>query len=197
MKIANKLRDLEYDELITLCVIEYDDDLSSIFSDEVKMSYNMLRTLSKENKLSDETKAFIRDLFDKIILTKTNLINKYVHLAQVDGKPLSPLSTPEITQEVIKKVKSVGKPKKEKVLPRRYGKALISKDIQNQGGKPTNAQLTALDVNWLKNTYVNLNARLINDMLTSKPILTDEDYRDIRSAIDIMKNKLKKILKKK
>ena len=91
----------------------------------------------------------------------------------------------------------MSKPKKEKLLPRRYGKALISKDIQKQNGKPTNAQLTALEINQLKNIYVNINTRLINDMLTDKPIFTDEDYRDIRSAIDIMKNKLKKIIKKK
>jgi len=51
-------------------------------------------------------------------------------------------------------------------------------------------------VNDLKNVYVNLNSRLINDMLTTNPKLTDEDYRDIRSAINIVKTKLKDILKK-
>ena len=70
------------------------------------------------------------------------------------------------------------------------------KDIEKQGGKATNAQLTALAVNDMKNMYVNLSARLINDMLTDSPKLTDEDYRDIRSAINIVKNKLKNILNK-
>jgi hypothetical protein len=34
-------------------------------------------------------------------------------------------------------------------------------------------------------------------MLTDKPILTDEDYREIRATITILKNRLKPILKKK
>ena len=86
--------------------------------------------------------------------------------------------------------------KKEKTLPRRYGKINIVKDIEKQGGKVTNVQMTALAVNDLKNIYVNLNKRLINDMLTDNPKLTDEDYREIRSAINIVKAKLKNVLKK-
>jgi hypothetical protein len=34
-------------------------------------------------------------------------------------------------------------------------------------------------------------------MLMDKPILTDEDYRDIRATITLLNNKLKNILKKK
>ena len=94
------------------------------------------------------------------------------------------------------KIKKLKK-KKENKLPRRYGKNSVLKDIEKQGGKPTNAQLTALSVNELKNTYVNLNSRLIKDMLMDKPILTDEDYRDIRATITLLNNKLKNILKKK
>ena len=195
----DKLKDLDYDEIVALAVIEKDEDLNEIFTDEVKMSYNMLRTLSKEGKLSKDTQDFIRQLFDMVILTKSSLINKYLLLAEADGKTIGEiLSTPveEPKVEVVEQPKPK-KEKKEKAVPRRYGKANILKDVASQGGKPTNAQLTALAVNDLKNIYVNLNARLVNDLLTDKPKLTDEDYRDIRATITIVKNKLKDILKKK
>jgi hypothetical protein len=188
---VDKIMDLEYDELITLAVIESDEDLKEIFYDDVKISYNMLLTLSKENKLNKETKEFIRKIFDKLILINKQLINKYVLLAEGESKNVM---KQEETQPVIQEPKEPEK--KEKILPRRYGKMNIVKDIQNQGGKATNAQLAALEVNDLKNIYVNLNNRLINDLLTDNPRLTDEDYRDIRSAIKIVKAKMKNILKK-
>jgi len=191
---VKKLKELEYDELITLGVIEKDEDLSTIFKEEINLSFNVLRTLAKENKLSDNTKSLMRTLFDKVILTKTDLINKYTNLAQSIGKTIKVLDDIPVIIEEVQINKTT---KKEKVLPRRYGKALIQKDIQKQGGKPTNAQITALALNDLKNVYVNLNARLIKDMLTDKNTLTDEDYREIRSTITLVKNKLKMILKKK
>jgi hypothetical protein len=196
----SKLKDLDYDEIVALAVIEKDEDLNEIFTDEVKMSYNMLRTLSKEGKLSKDTQDFIRQLFDKIILTKSNLINKYVLLAEADGKTIGIIKTEPVEEpkpEMVVEAPKPTKEKKEKELPRRYGKANILKDIANQGGKASNAQLTALAINDLKNIYNNLNARMVNDLLTDKPKLTDEDYRDIRATITIVKNKLKDILKKK
>jgi hypothetical protein len=206
-KIIEKLKDLPYHEIIALSVIEQDDMLREIFTDEVNMSFNMLRTLSNEGKLSESTKNFIYDLFDKVILTKSDLIDKYARLANSSGmsvvsKPIeapvieSPIiETPVIESPVVDtKTEPIVSNKK---LPRRYGKAYIEKDIKNQGGKATNAQMTALAVNELKNIYVNLNARLINDMLTDSPKLTEENYREIRSAVTIVKNKLKDVLKKK
>jgi hypothetical protein len=200
----DKLVELEYDELVTLAVIESNQDLKEIFYDDVKISYNMLLTLSKEGKLTQETKDFIRKIFDKLILTSKPLINKYVLLGEKENKffaKVEKAEEPEVeepeVEEPVESVKPpVKKPKKEKALPRRYGKENIMKDIEKQGGKATNAQLTALAVNDMKNMYVNLSARLINDMLTDSPKLTDEDYRDIRSAINIVKNKLKNILNK-
>jgi len=190
-----KLKELKYDELITLGVIEKDEDLTSILMDEVKLSFNVLYTLSKEDKLNEKTKTLIKALFDKVILTKTNLINKYLLLAEVDGKDVSEIAEPITPIESIE-VKPT-KPSKKETLPRRYGKDQILKDVEKQNGVPTNAQLTAIAVNDIRNVYVNLNTRLINDMLTDKPILTDEDNREIRATITILKNRLKPILKKK
>jgi len=182
-KEITKIKELEYNELITIGLIESDEDLSTIFMEEVKMPFNMVRTFAKANKLSPETKTLIKDLFDKVILTKDTLINRY-QLMSIQPTTEAPAEKPI-------------KPKKVKELPRRYGKDSIQKDIAKQGGKATSVQLAALELNDLRNIYVKLNARLINDMLTDKPILSIEDYREIRSAISILKNKLKNLLKKK
>lgn len=187
-----KLYELEYNEVVAISVIESDEDLRLIFSDEVKLPFNMVRTLSLDNKLSEETQSLIRQLFDKIILTKEPLCEKYKRLSNQNGVQVTQV---EETKEVVVEVKK-DITKKTKALPRRYGKAQINKDIQNQNGKATNAQLTALAVNDLKNLYVNLSNRMIHDMLSGSPVLTDEEYREIRSTITILKNKMKPILKK-
>ena len=72
-----KLADLEYNEIVTLGVIEQDSVLSSIFLEDVKMSFNMVKLLSKENNLNEFSKLKIYEFFDKIILTNKNYIDKY------------------------------------------------------------------------------------------------------------------------
>ena len=81
-KVAEKLADLKYDEQITLAIVENDEDLRNIFTDEIKVkSFSLLRTLAKENQLHEETKSFLRMIFDQVILTKQELIDKYHVLA--------------------------------------------------------------------------------------------------------------------
>lgn len=81
--------------------------------------------------------------------------------------------------------------------PRRYGKSYILADIEKQNGIATSPQRAALKVGDLKNIYIKLEQRLINDMLTGERILTDEECRLISSAIEIIETKLKEILKRK
>ena len=59
-----KLADLEYNEIVTLGVIEQDSVLSSIFLEDVKMSFNMVKLLSKENNLNEFSKLKIYEFFD-------------------------------------------------------------------------------------------------------------------------------------
>lgn len=199
MKTIEKIADVDYNEYLTLLVIEKDQDLLEIFTDDISMSFTLVKTLSKEDKLGEETKTFIKEIFDKIILTKTSLVNKYLNQATVNGLDIKAVqidqpqvSIPEPEPEAKKK-----RTKTQPELPRRYGKDKIEQDIILNGGKPTSAQLTALMINDLKNIYSRLNSRIVNDLLTDDPIYTDEDYRDIRSTIQIVKNKLRNLLKKK
>lgn len=207
-KQITKIVDLEYNELVTLGVIDATDDLKDIFTDEVKLPFSALYRLSKEGSLSDDTKDMLNIIFEKLILTKKEYVQKYLRLADVSGvkitqidnvelEPIEPQATPIVKDLDVEVVIEKQKPIKETKIPRRYGKQAIEEDIEKQGGKPTNVQLAALAVNDLKNIAVNLNARLIKDMVSENKLLTDEDYRDIKSTIKIVQNKLKLILKKK
>ena len=194
-----KLKELEYNETLTIMLIQKDEQLKSIFADELKLSFEVLITLSKENKLSKETKELIKSIFDDVILTQTTLINRYEFLAKTDDIELAetPIETPiESAEPIVEEIKEV-KVKKERALPRRYGKSEILKDIQKQGTRPTPLQTAMLRVNDLKNAYVTLSNRGISDMLGGTTLLSDEDCRDITSAIAILENKLKTILKRK
>lgn len=187
-KIAEKIKDLTYDEITTISVIESDDDLAQIVKDELKLSFNLLRKMVLEGQLSSEKQEFLRSIFDKIILTKNNLIDKYLRLSNTIGKVIT-MEIPEVKDEEVKE-KQIEEAKVI-TLPRRYGKEKILQDIAKQDGKATPLQRAMLELNVLKNITVNLNARCIKDLLT------DNDCRDIISVVKIAKQKLKTILEKK
>lgn len=187
----DKIAEIEYNEEICLAVIERDEDLKKIFTDEIKISFPILYQLASCNTMNPDTSQFIRELFDFIILTKTNLVNDYLFLAKSRGVLISTPIVEKLEKPIIKEKK-----KKEKILPRRFGKDKIIKEIEKQNGKATPPQLAALDLNDLKNIMIVLNTRLIKDMLTDDKTLSEVDYREIRSAVNIFKNKVKRILKK-
>ena len=199
---VEKIVDLTFDPIITIGVIEKDNDLTEVFKEDINLPFPILYRLAKEDSLSAETKELLESIFDKVILAKPNLIESYKRLggqvSVVEPIVEEILTNEEIVKEPIKDIiKDKVSSKKESDVPRRYGKVKILSDIKEQGGKATNPQLTSLAVNDLKNIYVNLSNRLIKDMLLEDKILTDEDMREIRSAIKIVEAKLKLILKKK
>jgi hypothetical protein len=215
-KTVEKIIDLEFDELTTLALIEQNDDLLSIFTDEVKIPFSVLYTLQKENKLSEDTKILIETLFDKIILTSRNLVEKYLRLSNKDFTELKKLdeenvgvileeinlgSTNDntiINEEPINvAINNKVSNKKETVIPRRYGKEKITKDIEAQGGVATPVQRAMLKVNDLKNIYVNLSTRGIKDMVANTDSLSDEDCRKIVSAITTFERQMAEIVKTK
>ena len=225
-KTIEKLAELEYNELVTLGMMEQCGDLREIFTDEIKVPFTMLYSLQKEGKLNDETKQLLVELFENLILTSKDLIGKYQRLMQSPPTPQTePVEVAEVIEEVVEveevavveafdkekadAITTMGRKvvrelesvvKKESVIPRRYGKEKITKDIEAQGGKSTPVQRAMLKVNDLKNIYVNLSTRGIKDMIANTDSLSDEDCRKIVSAIttferqmaDIVKTKAKK-----
>ena len=191
---AQKLTDLEYNEILTLRVIEGEEDLKGLLSKRTPLSFSLLYSIAKQNKLNPETKELLEVIFNDIILTKEELISKYKRYASGESIDV----TPEVKVEPIAEpVKKEVKRKKAKELPRRYGKEAILRDVEAQGGKATPLQNAMLRVNDLKNIYVNLSARGIKDMLGGTNLLSDADCRDITSAITIVERKLEEILKRK
>lgn len=207
---VKKLKEIEYNELITLGVVESDEDLCSIFKEQIKLPFNILYRLSKTGQINDTTKELLIDIFDKVIVTKKELIEKYLRLADSGGKTLSVAEPKQLPNEYVEAVITnkieepivvekpvVSKPKKERKIPRRYGKEKILKDIETQDGKMTPLQNAMLKVNTLKNIYVNLSARGIKDMVSGTKLLSDEDCRDIVAVVNIAERKLENILKRK
>jgi hypothetical protein len=206
MKVTvEKIADLEYNELVALNVIEKDADLKSMFTEDVRLPFNMLYRMSKDNILTEEIKEIVFDFFDKVISTKKGYVEKYLRVLNSDIENLVPSEV--VTQEipVVIEVAPVATPvpsvKKTtsttKKLPKWYGKEKIVQDIKNQGGVGTNPQLAALANNDLKNIYLTMNNKCINDMLTDTRKLTDEEYRTFKSAVRTIQNVLNPILKKK
>jgi len=225
-KTVEKIAELEYDELITLAVIEQNEDLTEIFNDEIKLPFKILYRLQKEKKLNDRTKEILVEIFEKVILTRKDFIDKYQRLTtKTPTETVDPVETvtnvieetkqPEI--EVVEEVKpSIDKviyvteaykakhdkpvkvvKAKEVEIPRRYGKEKIQKDIEAQGGKATPVQRAMLKVNDLKNIYVNLSTRGIKDMVAGAESLSDEDCRKIVSAITTFERQMVDIVKTK
>ena len=208
----NKITDVPYNETLTIALIEKDELLRTTFGSELKLPFSLLITLSKEGKLENEdTKSFLRCIFEDVILTQSELIRKYRELANANNidlaevksipeTPTPPTVTEEVTEktaEIVAEIPKKEKPKKESAIPRRYGKEKIMADITKQGGKPTPLQTAMLRVNDLKNLWVNLQARGVKDMVGGTNLLSDADCRDITSAITIMERRLETILKRK
>jgi hypothetical protein len=149
------------------------------------------------------------NIFEKLILTKKDLIDKYLRYANSEGVKINysndlvveveaeveEVMVSPIAEEVKKIV--LKKEKTGKELPRRYGREKILEDIQKQGGTATPVQRAMLSCNSLKNIYVNLSARGVKDMLGGTELLSDEDCRKIISVITIAERQLEDILKRK
>jgi hypothetical protein len=180
----DKLQELEYDAVAALMGIGKDKDLLEIFLEDTTLTYSEVKKQLLFGTLPDPIKDSIKNLFDKIILTKPLFIDWYLRFFNSDSK------------ETIEEPAEEKPTKKDKRLPRRYGKESILKDIAKQGGKATNAQLTAIAVNDLKNLWANLSSKMVKELLGT-PTLNDVDYREIRATIKILETKLKPLLKKK
>jgi hypothetical protein len=167
--IEQKVNEIIFNELTTIEFIKQNEILSDLVTEKTKLTINVVKALAEKNNLSQETKNFISEVFNDII------------------------ATDEKNKKTYEKLSNANKQIKNNVLPRRYGKNKLKKDIENQGGTATNVQLTALSINKLKNIYLKLERLIISEMFSDERKLTDENYREIRSAIDIVENKLKKM----
>ena len=211
--IVKKIQDLAYDELITLGVIEQNSDLTEVFKTEVNTPFSILYKLQKEDKLTQDMKSWLNIMFDKLILTKQSFINQYIRLGGLDEPTIDAVIKEELIKlndavlpiideipivlkdELEIKPKSV-LPKKNREIPRRYGKTEILKFVEKQGFKATPIQRAGLKLNDLKNLNISLMNKFIKDTFLTDQVLTEEQYIQIGSAITMFERKIEMVLKK-
>ena len=96
---VEKIKEITYNSTVTLALIEIDEDLKEIFTDEIKLPFNILYRLSDEGRLSDRTQELLVSIFEKIILTKNDLIDKYLRLANNRGVSIDSIRELEVEVE--------------------------------------------------------------------------------------------------
>lgn len=192
-KYFEKVADLKFDRITILNLIEKIDDLKAIFSEEIKLPFNILYTLAKEGKLNEKTDEILTSIFEELISTKQEYADRYLHIFNTNygSNEVEPSEVKTRTKTKVEVVETESK------LPRRYGKEKIEQDIANQGGVATPVQRAMLKVNDLKNIYVNLQARGVKSMVGGQNVLTDEECRKIQAVVTTVERQLKEILKKK
>jgi hypothetical protein len=194
-----KVAELKYDELISLYIIETDDILKEIFEEKVKTPFNLLYTFIKDGGelVSSETKEVIFEMFDKLISTRVSLSERYKNLQQTGYVSKKIGVEQPITETIVKPTIEVVEPtkaKKERELPRRYGKDKILKDIKEQNKPATPLQRAMIDLNDVRNLYVKMCDRGIKDMLGGGENFTEEDCRKISAMIKTFKQQAEKIM---
>ena len=172
---------LVYDELTTLSIIDRDEILTDVFNSFINIPFNVLYILQREGKLTDETKSVLNDMFEKTIINNNAHNGNYRRLYNELNKDKNSSKHSPITPKI----------------PRRYGKSKLLKDIDEQGGKKTTVQNTLLHLNQLKNTYLKLERKLIRTMVNNDGFVSDDECREINTAIITLNNKLKNTINKK
>ncbi len=100
--VVEKIQELEYNELLTLGVIEQNPDLTEVFKGEINMPFHLLYKLQKEGTLNDVTKKLLVMIFEKLILTKQSFINQYIKLGDIDYVPTNTVEEPlKVNADVI------------------------------------------------------------------------------------------------
>lgn len=172
MNITATKYNIDFDVIKTLNTVESDSDLTSVFRDEIKTDYEILRNMARDKTLPKNIVGILKELFEKIILERKNFREYYMGIS--DSAP------PEVPQ-----------------LPRRYGKNKVLEDIKKAGGKKTELQRAMLAINDLKNMYVNLSNKCIKAYIGGEDCLNDTDFKAIVATSELVHKKLNPILKKK
>lgn len=99
-KTLEKIKDVEYNELVVLLLLYNNKRLWDIFKDQLKLSIHALITIAKNNGLSYETKEILHCFFNDIILTHASVLEDYEnYLAVYKAKGLEKFISTEVKTE--------------------------------------------------------------------------------------------------
>jgi hypothetical protein len=170
---TNVETEVTFDLIKTLMVIESDKDLTEVLRTEYGTEFPLMYAMARDGGMKKKAEKFIRGIFEKLITTKPNYLEKYMGIENVN--------------EVLVKDKNLA-------LPKWYGKKNIDADIKAQGGKMTEVQRAMLRTNDLKNIFSKLSRKGISDMLGGTEKLSDTDCKTIIASIDTLEKKLRGII---
>lgn len=207
---------LDYNEFVTLKVIENDAFSVTLVDESIGIPLKELFKLNKKNSIDENAKEVLFDIFNKIILPEPRLIDSYKRFADESGinikttAEVTPIaeSVPAVIVKPVAKpvVKKTTEAKDTKVVkptkfPRRVGVQEVKEAIEKQNGVATLSQEAMIHSNILKNLHVRINNLLIKNMELEKlgtgeelP-LTDPQILAFMSAIKIFNNKTRLIFK--
>ena len=163
-------KEVTFDLVSCLTLIGSDESLLMMYKGKFGVDINLAITNAKQG-VKSESDSFVKGMFENIILTN-RYVNQYIEI-------YNQLAEPSV---------------EETPVPRRYGKSKIIEDISKQGGKPNDTQRMMLKVNDLKNIVARLQ-RMGKATILGNDKLTDEQCREIIGTIEIVENKLKRIIK--
>jgi hypothetical protein len=186
-KELSKDQEVEYNISKALIIIESDRDLDEMFRDkfgtEYAMCHAMINSSDGTNNLKPKAQNFIKELFDKIIVERSELLEKYKKLKL--NKP-----------KVVKPVEETNKASTS-LLKKRWGLKAIASDIAEFfGGKSKQIHRTGQKVQDLKKLFCRLEIRMFNERF-SKETLSESELREISGAIETFNKKVNSILKAK
>lgn len=173
MDSKTQIKEVTFDLVSCLTLIGSDDALLSMYKGKFGVDIKMAITNAK-NGVKSESDAFVKGMFENVIIKRKEYVEEYVKVLGGEQP-----SRPE--------------PKTNSVSKRRYGKEQILADLEETGGRPTEAQRMLLEVNDLKNIVAKL-LRRGKAQHEGKNVLTDKECREIIGTIQTVKNKLKHIL---
>ena len=157
---------MEFNTIKTLKLINKEPLLKIVYeNNSASWTFTKFKELETKNELPNEVTQKLKDIFNDLILVNDAFIEEY------------------------------GKIEEKESTPRRYGKVRILKDIETQGGIPTDIQSSGL---FLADVYAavgNLQCKGVSDHYKGTKKLSKENHKQIRAASRTFLKQLKHITK--
>ncbi len=200
METKTENSEIQFNLTKALIVIERDEDLNDMFRSKYGTDYKMCHALINSGTgLKKEAEAYIKALFEGVILEKKVLRNKFLSLGDEPKVEVVPIAEPKVEAKPIAEPKVEVKeeaPKKErKVVDKmRWGIKAIAKDIvDNFNGESKQIHRTGKMVQELKKVFIRLEQRTWKERYKTET-LTDDQLRQISGAVETFNKKIESII---
>jgi len=184
-----KAKEVKFNISKALIIIENDNDLDEMFREKFGSDYKMCHAVINSGAgLKPKAEKYIKDLFDKVILHRDELVEQYNKVKLKAVKPTPPPT------KVLKEGENPKKVVQTSVKKKRWGLNAIASDIAELfDGKSKKIQRTGQKVQDLKKMFTRLEMRMFNERF-NKETLDDKQLREISGAIETFNKKIESIV---